>query len=140
MNLKDREERRTLKQKLFTIRRYVEGENVKLTKEMRELKAKYESTEGFSSWSDFPHVWDIGDPNFVKKGSPAFSSAEYQNFQRIAGQPYDAIVRLEIPPKTRQEIEAMALLKKAELGIKLAKDKADADHSKKRLDANKEQS
>ena len=60
-------ERKEIKQKLFFIRRFTEGENLKLDKELKELKKTYESLPNFTSWSDFPDKWDIGDPYSVKK-------------------------------------------------------------------------
>jgi hypothetical protein len=87
-----REERRLIKQKLFTIRRFVEGEFVKLNQELRELKKTYEELPGFTKWSDFPDRWDIGDPNSVKKGAYAFNEIDSDNFKKSFGKPYETIV------------------------------------------------
>jgi hypothetical protein len=87
-----KEERKLIKQKLFTIRRNVEGEFVKLDSELRELKKTYESLPGFTSWSDFPDRWDIGDPHNVKKGAYAFNEVDSKNFQKAFGKPYETIV------------------------------------------------
>lgn len=106
----DRNERRELKQKLFFIRRYMEGEYLKLNAELKDLKAQYEALEGFTSWSDFPERWDIGDPNKVKANSYAFSAVDTLNVQKICGKSYDTIVHLEQKAKSKQEIEAMAVL------------------------------
>jgi hypothetical protein len=104
------QERKVLKQKLFRIRRYIEGENVKLDKELRDLKEKYESLEGFTKWVDFPEKWDIGDPYSVKKGSATLTKTDAENVSRIRGKPYETIVHLKTQPKKQQEIEAMAVL------------------------------
>ena len=92
-----REERRTLKQQLFTIRRYVDGEDVKMTKELEALKAKYESLTGFTNWTDFPDKWDVGDPHSVKKGAYAFNEVDQKNFERAFGKPYETIVHKIVP-------------------------------------------
>ena len=96
-------ERRTLKQQLFTIRRFVEGEDVELTAELEALKAEYEAIPGFTSWSDFPELWDIGDPYGVKAAyivdnDPSISDAERGNYQRLQGKPYSEIVPLNRQP------------------------------------------
>lgn len=91
-----RNERRKLKQKLFAIRRYEEGdEQVTLTPELQELKTEYEAMRNFTSWHDFPDRWDIGDPNEVKKGSPIFNDVDKENLKRILGKPYSFIVHLD---------------------------------------------
>lgn len=96
-------ERRTLKQQLFAIRRHVEGEDVELTEELAALKAQYEALPGFTEWSDFPELWDIGDPYGVKAPyihdeDPAFSDVERNNYLRLQGKPYDEIVPLNRQP------------------------------------------
>lgn len=91
-----RRERRALKQKLFFIRRLIEGEPLKLNKELRELKEKYENTPGFTKWEDFPEKWDIGDPHNVKKSSATiFNAIDRNNIEKISGESYDKIIRLE---------------------------------------------
>ena len=87
-----KEERRNLKQQLFMIRRFVEGEPVKLNKELIELKKKYEELPSFSSWSTFPEKWDIGDPHSVKKHSYAFNDVDALNFEKAFGKPYETII------------------------------------------------
>jgi hypothetical protein len=86
-----REERRELKQRLFLIRRYLEGENIKLDKELRELKEKYEGLPGFTSWLDFPEKWDIGDPHCVKKGVWG-NEVDKRNFEKAFNKSYDTII------------------------------------------------
>jgi hypothetical protein len=93
-------ERRTLKQKLFQIRLFIEGDLEELTNELQDLKDQYEASDGFTTWSDFPDKWDIGDPNGVKRGSFAFNDVDKRNFKRIDGVPYDTIVHLETPDGT----------------------------------------
>ena len=88
-------ERRELKQKLFTIRRYMEGENIELDAELRRVKKLYESLPGFSDWSDFPERWDIGDPYSVKRESPTFSDVDAEMAARKFGKGYNTIVRLD---------------------------------------------
>lgn len=91
-----RQERRILKQKLFYIRRHVEGEeNTPLTEEHVKLKSEYESLSGFTTWSGFPEKWDIGDPNQVKMGSWG-NEVDHRNFKRAYGLPYDCIVSKEL--------------------------------------------
>lgn len=85
-------ERKLIKQKLFTIRRFTEGENVKLNKELKDLKKIYENLPGFTSWSDFPEKWDIGDPYKVKKNAYAFDNLDSENFKRAFEKPYETIV------------------------------------------------
>jgi hypothetical protein len=87
-----KEERKLIKQKLFTIRRYVEGEQVKLNSELRDLKKIYESLPGFTNWSEFPDRWDIGDPHSVKSNAYAFNEIDSKNFQKAFGKPYETIV------------------------------------------------
>jgi hypothetical protein len=94
-----KEERKLIKQKLFTIRRHEEGEFVKLNTELRELKKTYESLPGFTSWSDFPDRWDIGDPNSVKKGAYAFDEIDSKNFKKAFGKPYETIVHKTVEEK-----------------------------------------
>jgi hypothetical protein len=91
-----KEERRQLKQKLFTIRRYVEGEQVKLNSELRELKRIYEQLPGFSKWSDFPERWDIGDPYSVKGDAYAFDNIDAENFKKAFGKSYETIIQKTI--------------------------------------------
>jgi len=91
-NIEYQDERRQLKQKLFHIRRYVEGEPVKLDTELRELKKKYEKLPNFTSWSGFPELWDIGDPHRVKLNSYAFDESDVENFKRAFDKPYETIV------------------------------------------------
>lgn len=91
-----REERKLLKQKLFTIRRVVEGHPLKLSKELLELKMHYESHPMFTSWSDFPEKWEIGDPNYVKEHSPIFNDVDKANLQRVLGKPYSEVIRLTL--------------------------------------------
>lgn len=86
-----RQERRELKQKLFRIRRYVEGENVKLDKELKELKKDYEEAPNFTRWEDFPEKWDIGDPHCVKRGSWG-NEIDQINFQKAFNKPYSQII------------------------------------------------
>lgn len=94
-----KEERKLIKQKLFTIRRYVEGEFVKLNTELRDLKGIYESLPGFTSWSDFPEKWDIGDPNSVKKNAYAFNEIDAENFKKAFGKPYETIIHKTVEDK-----------------------------------------
>jgi len=89
-----REERKLLKQKLFSIRRHVGGEHVRLTPELRELKSFYESLPNFTKWSDFPEKWDVGDPNSVKKNSVTFNDVDKANREKILGKSYETIVHL----------------------------------------------
>jgi hypothetical protein len=98
-----KEERKLIKQKLFTIRRNVEGEFVKLNSELRELKKTYETLPGFTNWSDFPEKWDIGDPYSVKKEAYAFSEIDSKNFKKAFGKPYETIVHKTIEEKNEQE-------------------------------------
>jgi hypothetical protein len=91
-----KEERRELKQKLFTIRRFVEGEQVKLNPELKQLKQTYESLPGFTSWSDFPEKWDIGDPHSVKINAYAFDETDAENFKKAFGKPYETIINKTI--------------------------------------------
>ena len=90
-----RDERRTLKQKLFSIRRIVEGEVITLTKELRELKKKFEELPGFTKWSDFPEKWDIGDPYSVKMGVWG-NEVDRRNFEKAFGKSYYHIIKKEI--------------------------------------------
>jgi hypothetical protein len=85
-----RQYRRLLKQKLFTIRRYTEGDEVELNEELRDLKEFYENIPGFTSWSLFPEGWDIGDPAKVKEY--AFNEVDMRNLQRAFGKDYTEIV------------------------------------------------
>lgn len=127
-----RQERRLLKQQLFQIRLFLEGEREKLTQELKDLKEQYESLRGFRKingqadetfWSDFPDRWDIGDPNNVKafildSDDVVYSDSDKFNVQRALGKSYNTIVLKAIdpgvnygeedavsPPKTKQEIE-----------------------------------
>ena len=90
-----RQERKLLKQKLFKIRLFVEGDLDELDEELIDLKAHYESVPGFTSWSYFPERWDIGDPHRVKSEAFAFNEIDKRNYQRIAGKDYEEIVFLE---------------------------------------------
>jgi hypothetical protein len=92
-----KQERKTIKQKLFTIRRFTEGENVRLDGDLKELKKTYESLPGFTSWSDFPEKWDIGDPNHVKKGAYIFDDVDAENFKKAFGKPYETIINKTTP-------------------------------------------
>lgn len=95
MNYGDaRRERRGLKQRLFTIRRFVEGEVVDLPPDLFELKARFEAKPGFTSWSDFPERWDVGDPHGVKQSAYASTDADRENIRRIQGKSLDDIVKL----------------------------------------------
>lgn len=89
-----RHERRELKQKLFFIRRFTEGEPVKLSAELRQLKETYEALPGFTSWSGFPDKWDIGDPNRVKSGAWG-NEVDRRNFERAFGKGYQDIISKE---------------------------------------------
>ena len=77
---------------------------VKLNSELRELKKLYESLPGFTTWSDFPDRWDIGDPNSVKKYAYAFSEVESKNFKKAFGKPYETIVHKTIEDSVNEEI------------------------------------
>lgn len=90
-----RHERRTLKQKLFYIRRSLEGPGLKLNKELLELKKFYEAKPGFTSWSEFPEKWDIGDPHNVKAGTYSFNDIDKINVEKILGKSYDKIIHLD---------------------------------------------
>jgi hypothetical protein len=98
-----KEERKLIKQKLFTIRRNVEGEFVKLNTELRELKKVYEELPGFTNWSDFPDRWDIGDPHSVKKGAYAFNEIDANNFKKSFGKPYETIVHKTVEESKENE-------------------------------------
>jgi hypothetical protein len=100
-----KEERKLIKQKLFTIRRHIEGEQVKLTSELRGLKKTYESLPGFTNWSEFPDRWDIGDPHSVKKNAYAFNEIDSKNFKKAFGKPYETIVHKVLEDKTITEEE-----------------------------------
>lgn len=89
-----KEERKALKQKLFTIRRFTEGEKVRLDQELKDIKTFYESQPNFTTWSDFPEKWDIGDPNKVKEHSFAFNELDKEKFRKVLGQSYETIVKL----------------------------------------------
>lgn len=112
-----RHERRMLKQQLFHIRRFVEGEKgVKLSDEHKELKKKYEKLDGFTSWSDFPELWDIGDPNRVKSvylsvNDPMVTDTDKGNYSRLQGKSYETIVPLVVDEK--EEVEVIVPEKKA---------------------------
>lgn len=84
--------RKELKRKLFTIRRFVEGDLEELSDELKELKAFYEAIPGFTSWSAFPEGWDIGDPERVKEASFAFNDVDRRNFERSFNKNYTEIV------------------------------------------------
>lgn len=90
----ERLERRQLKQKLFYIRRHIEGEDIELTAEHKKLKAEYETLPNFTSWSGFPDKWDIGDPNSVKDGAWG-NEVDRRNFERAFGKSYQDIVSKE---------------------------------------------
>jgi len=95
-----RKERRELKQKLFFIRRLLEGQPLKLDAELQALKKQFEEMPGFTCWEDFPEKWDIGDPNKVKEATlrgndKAFNDLDKQNVEKILGKPYFTIVHLE---------------------------------------------
>jgi len=62
----DRQERRTLRQKLYLIRLTIEAEK-ELTKDQLKLAKKYEDLDNFPGWSGFPDRWDIGDPKKVRR-------------------------------------------------------------------------
>lgn len=104
-----RQERKALKQQLFTIRRYVEGERVKMTKELKDLRAKYEALPNFTRWQDFPDKWDIGDPHGVKDGAFAFDELMARNFKKARGKGYDVIVALDQPDYPAQLLEEWQL-------------------------------
>jgi hypothetical protein len=91
MQSNPRQERRQLKQKLFLIRRFIEGEDVTLTPEHETLKAAYEKQPNFTNWSDFPERWDVGDPHRVKKGSYG-NEVDQMNFSRAFGKPLTEII------------------------------------------------
>lgn len=96
----DREERRNLKQKLFQIRLFVEGDRESLTSELKKLRQKYEKQENFTSWSDFPEKWDIGDPKGVKSGyinmdDPSLSPVDKANFKKLQGREFEEIIHLD---------------------------------------------
>lgn len=96
MNYNDaRKERRELKQKLFLIRRFTEGEKIILSDEILELKNKFESNPSFSSWLDFPEKWDIGDPYGVKKDSFTFNEVDRNNFNKMEGKGLSEIITLK---------------------------------------------
>lgn len=89
--------RKTLKQKLFSIRRFVEGDSsVEMSDELSELKDWYENVPGFTSWSDFPEKWDVGDPHRVKEASFSFNDVDKRNFERSFNKEYTEIVFKEI--------------------------------------------
>jgi hypothetical protein len=90
-----RNERRALKQKLFAIRRKVEGEMVEMTPELVALKAKYEKLPNFPGWSLFPERWDVGDPHGVKQSAYASNEVDTRNFARLLGKSYEDIISLE---------------------------------------------
>lgn len=87
-------ERRDLKQKLFQIRRFMEGERIVLDAELKRLKKFYEALEDFTDWSDFPEKWDIGDPNMVKAGSYGLTELDKSNAERKFGKSYETIIHL----------------------------------------------
>jgi hypothetical protein len=89
-----RQERRQLKQKLFAIRRWYEGDDVVLTDELKTIKKRYESNKNFTSWSDFPEKWDIGDPFGVKQTAAVFNDVDKANYQKILGKSYGTIINL----------------------------------------------
>jgi hypothetical protein len=90
-----RHERRELKQKLFHIRRFVEGEQVKLSAEHRKLKSEYESFPDFTGWSGFPDKWDIVDPNRVKIGAWG-NEVDRRNFEKAFDKTYKDIINKEM--------------------------------------------
>lgn len=90
-----RQERRGLKQKLFTIRRYVEGEAVELNDELLTLKKNFEAKKEFTSWGGFPESWDIGDPHGVKQGAYTFDERDEYKFSKIHGKKLFDIVNFE---------------------------------------------
>lgn len=87
-------ERRTLKQKLFYIRRAVEGEPLHLNAELIELKTQYEAHPKFTKWTDFPERWEIGDPYNTKESNPQFNDVDRLNLERILGKPYSEVIPL----------------------------------------------
>lgn len=89
-----RQERRTLRQKLFSIRRFTEGKNVQLDGELRALKKRYEEMPGFTKWGDFPEGWDIGDPNRVREHMECFNDVDRMNIEKILDKPYDNIISM----------------------------------------------
>lgn len=111
-NEAQRQERRALKQKLFAIRRFIEGEEVEMTPELKKLKKQYESDPAFTSWSHFPERWDIGDPYSVKKTSFSFDDVDKRNFERAFGKPYSEIVFKEQPKVKKSKKEEVILTPK----------------------------
>jgi hypothetical protein len=91
----ERRERKKLKQQLFTIRRWFEGENVVLTDELLAIKRRYENLPEFSNWSGFPERWDIGDPFGIKKGGSFLNEIDLRNANKIAGKNYASIIHLD---------------------------------------------
>lgn len=89
-----REERRTLRQKLFFIRRFMEGHRLKLDGELQDLKKKYEEMPGFTGWDGFPEKWDIGDPNRVREHMECFNDIDRMNIEKILDKPYDNIISM----------------------------------------------
>lgn len=89
-----RQERRQLKQKLFYIRRFLEGEDIRLSPEHKKLKAAYEALPEFTGWSGFPDKWDIGDPNRVKEGAWG-NEVDRRNFEKAFNKTYLDIVSKE---------------------------------------------
>ena len=83
--------RKELKGKLFTIRRNVQGEDVKLDVELIKLKELFESKPNFTKWEDFPEKWDIGDPTKTKKGMH-FDEIEMRRFDLLSGKPLHEII------------------------------------------------
>lgn len=102
-----KEERKLIKQKLFTIRRYMEGEYIKLNPELIELKKTYEALPGFTNWSEFPDRWDIGDPHSVKREAYAFNEIDSKNFKKAFGKPYETIIHKTI----EENIDEQEILK-----------------------------
>ncbi len=102
-------ERKTLKNKLFTIRRFVEGDKTAvLNSELKRLKLQYEEHPNFTSWSDFPEKWDIGDPESVKSGSYMSNDVDKRNFSRTQGVPLSEIVSKEYVMKPEDKEKAKA--------------------------------
>lgn len=89
-----RQERKQLKQKLFYIRRHIEGEDIELTAEHKKLKKKYEANSDFTGWSGFPDKWDVGDPNSVKDGAWG-NEVDRRNFEKAFGKSYQDIISKE---------------------------------------------
>lgn len=101
-----RQERKLLKQKLFYIRRHIEGEDIELTAEHKKLKKEYEALPNFTSWSGFPDKWDIGDPNSVKDGAWG-NEVDRRNFEKAFGKSYQDIVSKEANKEKPMKIKQL---------------------------------